>query len=263
MTSYTVTITPDDPDLAVTTVRLDLVDGAATVRELRLQPGSGGGLRPGDLPVLDLNQLVQTVLAATGGAAAPARRTGKAQPATAAAAQPGGGTAKAPASAAPAKPTMTGRAATKATKAARTQVAAAKAGRAPARRAVPAGSAAEGRAKADAAMAAVTKASAAKAAPRRAARTADSPAKAAPGKAAPAKTATRSTAPAKATRKAAAAEASGNGAGSRTYRRLPDDFAEVLRQAGGSASVIADHYGVPRHTAYGWIRTAGRKTSAS
>jgi hypothetical protein len=50
----------------------------------------------------------------------------------------------------------------------------------------------------------------------------------------------------------------------RAYRRMPDDFAAVYRQA-GTASAVADHYNVPRHTAHGWIRRlrgqAGAPTS--
>lgn len=42
-------------------------------------------------------------------------------------------------------------------------------------------------------------------------------------------------------------------AGERAYRRMPDDIAAVHRQA-GTARAVADHYGVPRHTATGWLR---------
>ncbi|MFI5891938.1 hypothetical protein ACIA5D_17695 [Actinoplanes sp. NPDC051513] len=57
-------------------------------------------------------------------------------------------------------------------------------------------------------------------------------------------------APAKAARKkATATEDSGT---ERVYRRMPADFAAVYRQA-GSAAAVADHYGVPRYTAHGWI----------
>jgi transposase len=34
---------------------------------------------------------------------------------------------------------------------------------------------------------------------------------------------------------------------------MPNDLATVYQQA-GTPAVIADHYGVPRHTAQGWIR---------
>jgi hypothetical protein len=43
------------------------------------------------------------------------------------------------------------------------------------------------------------------------------------------------------------------GGGGRAYRRMPEDFAAVYQQA-GSATAAAEHYGVPRHTANGWIR---------
>ncbi|GIM93040.1 hypothetical protein [Paractinoplanes toevensis] len=54
----------------------------------------------------------------------------------------------------------------------------------------------------------------------------------------------------------AAAAAGGNA--ERVYRRMPDDFPAVYRQA-GTAAAIADHYGVPRHTAQGWIRRHKKK----
>jgi hypothetical protein len=57
--------------------------------------------------------------------------------------------------------------------------------------------------------------------------------------------------PRKAARKTANAAA--DVAAERVYRRMPDDFTAVYRQA-GTAAAIADHYGVPRHTAQGWIR---------
>nr|WP_221380673.1 hypothetical protein [Actinoplanes polyasparticus] len=43
------------------------------------------------------------------------------------------------------------------------------------------------------------------------------------------------------------------GSKGRAYRRMPDDFAAVARRLNG-ASVIAEHYEVPRHTAEGWLR---------
>lgn len=46
----------------------------------------------------------------------------------------------------------------------------------------------------------------------------------------------------------------------RSYRRAPTDLAEVVRQA-GSASAVADHYGVPRYTAQSWVRTLRRNTA--
>ncbi|MEV8517342.1 hypothetical protein [Dactylosporangium sp. NPDC051484] len=65
----------------------------------------------------------------------------------------------------------------------------------------------------------------------------------------------RTTAPAKAAKTTPAKETaeSVDGGGERAYRRMPDDFAAVYQQASTSAA-IADHYGVPRYTAQGWIR---------
>jgi transposase-like protein len=58
-----------------------------------------------------------------------------------------------------------------------------------------------------------------------------------------------------------AASASSGGTG-RSYRRAPQDLAQVLSQAGG-VTAVADHYGVPRHTAQSWVRTLRRKGGAS
>jgi transposase len=44
-----------------------------------------------------------------------------------------------------------------------------------------------------------------------------------------------------------------SGGTGRAYRRMPDDFAAVYQHA-GSASAVAAHYQVPRHTGNGWIR---------
>jgi hypothetical protein len=51
--------------------------------------------------------------------------------------------------------------------------------------------------------------------------------------------------------KRTSASASG-GTGSRIYRRTPDDLAATFASV-GSISAVARHYGVPRHTAQGWI----------
>jgi hypothetical protein len=62
--------------------------------------------------------------------------------------------------------------------------------------------------------------------------------------------------PRAAERKAATARKPEAGAATRdrrAYRRMPDDVVEVYRQAGG-ATALARHYGVPRHTAQGWLR---------
>jgi hypothetical protein len=43
--------------------------------------------------------------------------------------------------------------------------------------------------------------------------------------------------------------------GRRAYRRMPEgsEVAELYRTA-GTATAVAEHYGVPRHTASGWVR---------
>ena len=40
--------------------------------------------------------------------------------------------------------------------------------------------------------------------------------------------------------------------GARAYRRMPDDLAAVYAKS-DSVTAVARHYGVPRHTAQGWI----------
>lgn len=39
----------------------------------------------------------------------------------------------------------------------------------------------------------------------------------------------------------------------RAYRRTPDDIVETFQRLGG-VTAVAEHYGVPRHTAQGWVR---------
>jgi hypothetical protein len=63
----------------------------------------------------------------------------------------------------------------------------------------------------------------------------------------------------KATKKPATAPAA---TGGRVYRRMPEDFTAVYQQASTPAA-IADHYGVPRHTAHGWIRRAKATNAAT
>ncbi|WP_144126628.1 hypothetical protein [Catellatospora sichuanensis] len=272
MTKYTVTITPDDPGQAVTTIRLDLDGTATTVRELRLSPGSGGSLVPGDLPVLDLNQLVAAVLAATSGAA-PSAAPARPLPHTPAvpAAAPGELEMQAPVAAEAVAPKAATRKRTTAkpaaAKAAKGIEATAKPvpAKAPAVKFIEAGTgkaagrASAGKSDATAPTAGAPKAGTAKAGAAKAVRAKAS------ARSATAAVRDKKASPAKATAKKAASSTPDTGrpsGASRSYRKLPDDFEQVLRQAGDSASVIADHYDVPRHTAYGWIRTARKKTTS-
>ncbi|GAA2373481.1 hypothetical protein Cme02nite_02240 [Catellatospora methionotrophica] len=262
MSSYTVTITPDDPTQAVTTIRLDLDGAATTVRELRLAPGSGGTLMPGALPVLDLNQLVAAVLAATSGAVAAPAPAKPSHTAPAAPAVPGELEIQAPAAdtAAP-KPPARKRAPAK------TAAPAAAAEPVPPTAAEPAAArrSRAGRPSAVKADTAAAKPGAAKTASAKASTAKPARAKGS-ARGAAAVTREKKASPAKATAKKSASSTPDSGhpsGGSRSYRKLPDDFEQVLRQAGDSASVIADHYDVPRHTAYGWIRTARKKATTA
>ncbi|WP_290856842.1 hypothetical protein [Hamadaea sp.] len=208
MTAYTVTITPDDPGMAVTTIRLDITDSAAAISELRLTPGAGGGLAAGGLPVLDLNNLVAAVVASV----VPASRAPKPAAATTPTPAAAGVSTE---DAAPAPLALSRKAAGK---------------------------------RAAAKKPAAKKTTAQKTTAKK------TSAKAAEAKSTPAKAAR----PAKAAKKTTSAPAE---RASRTYRRVPDDFEQVLRQAGDSANIVADHYGVPRHTAYSWIRSARKKVA--
>jgi hypothetical protein len=72
------------------------------------------------------------------------------------------------------------------------------------------------------------------------------------GKTSPSRGAKATTA--KATRRSAGSRraAADSAGGGRAYRRTPDDVAQVFGKV-GSITAVAEHYGVPRHTAQGWI----------
>jgi hypothetical protein len=57
----------------------------------------------------------------------------------------------------------------------------------------------------------------------------------------------------KAAAKATVAKKAATARGERAYRRMPDDIANVFTRQPGAAAIAA-HYGVPRHTANGWLR---------
>jgi hypothetical protein len=78
----------------------------------------------------------------------------------------------------------------------------------------------------------------------------DEPAVAHPAKAAPQRAAASKSAPT-ARRKAPASGQPAVRAG-RVYRKMPDDLAEVYAER-GTVVGVAKHYGVPRHTAQGWV----------
>jgi hypothetical protein len=61
MSSYTITITPDDTTHASTTLRVDVSDNAARITELLVRAGAAAGLSPQQLPVVDLDLLLRAV----------------------------------------------------------------------------------------------------------------------------------------------------------------------------------------------------------
>jgi hypothetical protein len=180
VSSYTITITPDDNSSASATLRVNLGHNGARIMELTVRAGDGEGFAPEELPGFDLSRLIGAI--APGAGTAPVLEAAGSLPA-----------APAVPPASPARP---------AKKAARRRSTrgAGEAGAGPARKAAePAGRARK---------ASTRKAAARKAAPERE---------------------------------------------SRAYRRMPEDIIEVFGQAGG-ATALANHYGVPRHTAQGWLR---------
>lgn len=112
------------------------------------------------------------------------------------------------------------------------------------------------------------------AAKRGAKRAAAKPAKAEPAKAAGRPPAKATTTRASATRKAAAASASPTPASpsrsrsastsatqARAYRRVPEDLLDRFEEI-GTVTALAAHYGVPRHTAQGWINRMRQQSAA-
>jgi hypothetical protein len=218
--SYTITFTPDDVSNASAVVRVDLGAAGARITELTVRAGSGDGLVPGELPGFDLGRLMRAI--APAGPSAPAFEL-SAVPA------PGPGAAIAPYAPEPEPPAAAGR------------KAAAK--RTPAKRA------AAKQAKQTTARKTTARKTAAKAASGTARKAAGSAAATRSGAGARAGKRTGAAATRTAARGGARA---GQGAG-RAYRRTPADIVEVFTQA-PSATALARHYGVPRHTVQGWLR---------
>jgi hypothetical protein len=172
VSSYTITITPDDDRLASTTLRVEAGPTGGRIAELLVRAGSGGGLSARSLPPIDLD-LVASALTSTTAQRSPAVTTRNADIAAAPADEP------------IATPNLALVRAAKSTS-----------GRASRRT---------------------------------------------PGK----------RAGAGGRRRSSAATEAADGA-QRAYRRMPDDLATVYAES-GSVTVVARHYGVPRHTAQGWV----------
>jgi len=231
MSSYTITIAPDDPSQATTTLRVAVTDTATRITELLVQAGNSDELSAGQLPILDLNQLTRAITAAVFPPA----------------------THIAPPLPQPAEPhVIPAVSVTEQPQAQTPQVQ---------QQAFNSADQPTDHPTAPAAQAPTLQPPAAPIIPSQRKKTAPSKTQPAQPKSPPAKTAARQGAsdkpkdakPAKRAAKKAAPIASSAADGGRTYRKAPQDLAVVFRQA-GTATAIADHYDVPKHTAYGWIR---------
>lgn len=224
MTSYTITVAPTDDTGNTTTIIVDMSGDEVRITDVHLH--ASAGLTAIQLPAVDVSLLMRAVaphhaLAAPPSAAAKTASSAAADTASAATVEESGVEVHSAAEESDAgrSPGATEPVATEAAKAA---------DEAPSRR--PA--AARGRRR----------------------RAKEEPAPASPPTAAEPRTRRRS-------RSGASAEAatqkktpsSTEGKKERVYRRMPEDFSVVARRLNG-ASVIAEHYEVPRHTAEGWLR---------
>jgi hypothetical protein len=246
VTTYTITITPDDSSAMTTTLRLDTAGGDVTLTDLHLHKGSG--LSTGELPAIDYGMLLQAV---TPSSPTPILPAAAQEIEAAPAPQP------AVIEAAPV-PAPRQRAARPTRSARSTRSAAAQA---PAAEPAPVVAATEPAATPRAARSTRSTRGTGRRAATKTAAPAETEATAPKSRArrtAPAKTTAQSGADAtkaKKTAKSAPAKKAtrATSAGERAYRRMPDDFSVVFQQA-GNAAAVADHYSVPRHTAHGWIR---------
>lgn len=269
MSSYTITITPEDTSNASATLQVSLGATGARITELTIRAGEGEGLLPDEVPGFDLTRFLRAINPSPAGA--PVVTAAIEPPATVAAqeattapdAAPAAPVESAPveATAEEAAPARTGRARTRtarssAVKAATTRSRAAKSATAKAAtkastigttkvRAAKAGTAKADTAKADTAGTATTASRAKRSDAKRTVR---------PVRATAAGARTRSA-------KSDAGKATAPARAGRAYRRMPDDLAEVRQQV-GAASAIANHYGVPRHTVQGWLRRLNKAAAA-
>jgi hypothetical protein len=235
MSFYTITIAPDDPRQATATVRVKITDSDVRIEEVVMRAGDRS-LTARALQSIDLDLLARAVVttgATTGKRAAPtARKT--AAPIPAADVEPARRLAAVPATAANAP-------------------AAAGAGTGATRTPAPSRARATNARSTPAAPAVKSAPSASSTAP-----AAGKDSVAIPPRSAGSQQATRSGGQ-QATRSgsAKAAAPAATAGGGRTYRRAPDDLADVWRQA-STVTAVADHYDVPRHTASSWVRTLKR-----
>jgi hypothetical protein len=221
MDSYTITIAPNDDSGATTTLVVDTSGEQVRITDMHLH--AAGGIAGGTMPTVDFGLLLRAVGAAP--SAQPSIETAPADvPALAEPVVPPVDAVDVPAAAAEEPAPVK---ASRPRRAKRTPAAAPVAEAAPPR---------------------TRRARAAKAAAKAA-----EPREAGTGRRRRAAAATTAEEPAptkKATAKKAGTTVTGGG---RQYRRMPADFPSVYQQT-SSASALAEHYGVPRHTAQGWIR---------
>lgn len=223
MSRFVITITPenansDDAASAQTTVRVDTSTGHTRITELTVRAADGGGLAPEDLPAVDLDLLIRALGARSAIRALPT--DSEAEDSVAVVHLP--------------TPTELAEQVEPA------EVAAEPTGTAPA----------GGTARATGGRRATKKAAGRAAGGRRAAKKAAG--RAAASTESGTRTGRKATGTAAAARRKAAA---GGERQTRAYRRMPEpaEVLDVYAQT-GSITRLAEHYGVPRHTANGWAR---------
>lgn len=236
MSSYTITIAPDDESRATTTLRVEVTGAGARISELLVRAGTGAGLTPGQLPSVNVEQLLRSIV---GQPDSPAMEPD--EPAIEAHPTPVALTSTADHTAAP--DSAAGRAA---------NTTAAVRGPTPARTRD-----ATRRTPARQKTASTRKPARQKAATAR--KPAQEPTAQQKTVAARQPTAGRKATPVKRT----------DGAGrttqpatARSYRRAPQDLGAVFDRV-GSVGAVATHYAVPRHTAQSWVRTLRRRQEAA
>jgi hypothetical protein len=103
MTSYTISITPDDTSRASTTLRVDVSDNAPRITELLVRAGAATGLSAHQLPAVDLDLLLRAVTPAAVPALVHAAETERPAPAEPEPAEPQAPQPRAEAAAVPAR----------------------------------------------------------------------------------------------------------------------------------------------------------------
>jgi hypothetical protein len=211
---YTITIMSNDETAAQTTIRVGTASGSARITELTVRAAEGGGIFPRQLPALNLDQLIAALVPSAPTALA---SSDDSEPASAS-------VGSLPAESLPAEPATSESAAVE-------QVSA------PESVLVPEASDEPVETPQLSASASARGARSSRA--KKAARTA-------PAKKAPARS--RQT-------KAEKTAATQSPNGRRAYRRMPEanELLSAYREVGGTTA-LARHYGVPRHTATGWLR---------